>query len=133
MRDVLDSDIGAIGRKSARLRLLEPIGMATWKGASGARVRHVVYTLVGCPPVASATYLLVSRRSGGKAKVLAIGHTTTATPSVNLARIRRIGAALGANEVHLHPLDGSPRRLAALAFDLETAIHPERCARNRRH
>lgn len=78
-----------------------PLGMTVWPTASGRRVRHVIYSLVGCPPVRAATYLLVRQSTDGDRKVLAVRATRSPSPSVNLARIRHSGARWGANEVHL--------------------------------
>ena len=79
-----------------------PLGRTTWVSASRRRIAHTIYSLIGCPPVSSATYLLVHRAADGACRILAVRRTHSRFPSLNLARIRKAGARLGANEVHLH-------------------------------
>lgn len=78
-----------------------PIGVVDWATASGRQLRHVVYSLIGCPPMTAATYLLVRRSADGNCRVLTARATRSMFPRENLAHIRRAGARLGANEVHL--------------------------------
>jgi hypothetical protein len=93
-----------------------------WRGASGRRYLHTVYSLIECPPVPKATYLLVRRADDGGRQVLHIGSGASDAPTLNLARIRQRGATLGANEVHVHFLaeTGSQRRL--VTCDLRAAL-----------
>lgn len=106
------------GRTAKVLRWLAPIGRSTWCAASGRRTRHTIYSLIGCPPVASAVYLLIRRDAGGAPRVLAVRRTRSRFPSLNLARIRRAGARLGANEVHLHDAARTDDEQAAILADL---------------
>ena len=46
--------------------------------------------------------MLVARAYDGSQRILAVRRTRTGIPSLNLAAIRRTGARLGANEVHLY-------------------------------
>jgi len=92
-----------------------------WTGASGKRYVHTVYSLFDCPPVAIANYVLVKRSDGGQRAVLAIGHLSNESASLNLAEIRQRGAALGADEVHVHLLATSAQESQAVEFDLRTA------------
>jgi hypothetical protein len=80
---------------------LRHLGTETWQTASGQRLRHAVYSLIGCPAVVAATYILVRRTADGARRVVAVRRTRTDIPILNLARIRRAGARLGANEVHV--------------------------------
>ncbi|MFD0986008.1 hypothetical protein [Methyloligella solikamskensis] len=75
-----------------------------WRGASGQRYLHSVYSLIGCPALPQANYILVRRDEDGSRTPLAIGATTGDTSSLNLADLRHRGAQLGANEVHIHLL-----------------------------
>lgn len=81
--------------------VLRALGTRTWPTTSGRRLRHTVYSLIGCPGFQSATYLLVRRTADGNREVLAVRRTRSDVPSLNLARIRRAGARWGANEVHV--------------------------------
>lgn len=103
--------------------LLQPIGTTVWSTASGRRVSHVVYSLVGCPPVEAATYLLVRQSRDGTRQVLAVRTTRSPFPSVNLARIRRAGARRGATEVHLFRGAASDEARRDLVSDLCRAHH----------
>ena len=104
--------------------LSAPLGSKSWRGASGRSFSHTVYSLIGCPAFDSANFILVCRSADGRRDVLRIGRTETGVASLDLARIRREGAILGANEVHIYTGTLSDRARAIVAFDLATA-HPE--------
>ncbi|NJO24054.1 MAG: hypothetical protein HC868_15455 [Sphingomonadales bacterium] len=73
-----------------------------WGGASGRRYMHSVYSLLECPPLPKASYLLVRREQGGRRRVLHVGLGQSEAATLNLAGVRQRGAQLGANEVHVH-------------------------------
>src|SRR4029077_4646977 len=58
-----------------------------WRGASGKRYVHSVYSLIECPPLPRAMYLLVHRSKDGQREVLHIGCGQSDAPTLNLARI----------------------------------------------
>ena len=91
-----------------------------WTGATGRRYVHTVYSLVECPALASGNYILVHRDELGERKVLAIGSAPHDAASLNLADIRRRGADLGANEVHIHLLAGTSKASKLVEFDLRS-------------
>lgn len=91
-----------------------------WTGASGKRYVHTVYELVDCPALPAANYVLVRREPGARRKVLAIGRVDHSVPSLNLAEIRRRGAELGAQEVHVHLLAETAKLAKLVEFDLRT-------------
>jgi hypothetical protein len=96
-----------------------PARQHLWRGASGRAYVHSVYSLIDCPPLPKATFLLVRRAADGRRLVLhvGLGHSDTAT--LNLAQVRRRGARLGANEVHVCFLPPSSEEEHALvACDL---------------
>jgi hypothetical protein len=99
-----------------------PLGTTVWPTASGRSIRHVVYSLIGCPPVKAAIYLLVHQAADGSRKVLAVRATRSHFASVNLARIRRAGARWGANEVHLFRGAKSDEERNDLVSDLCRAL-----------
>jgi hypothetical protein len=99
-----------------------------WRGASGRRYLHSVYTLIGCPPLPRANYILV-RRQDGFLTPLAFGQTKDDAISLNLAHLRHQGAKLGANEVHIHLLAETPEERAQIEGDL-TEAHFQRIAAN---
>lgn len=90
-----------------------------WKGASGTRYVHTIYSLLDCPPLTAGNYILVRRGAAGTREVLAIGRFAAGAPSLNLADLRHRGALLGANEVHIHLLAESGRDSQRIEFDLK--------------
>lgn len=91
-----------------------------WVGASGQRYVHTVYSLIDCPAVPAANYLLVRRDASGVCHALSVGRVSEEAPSLNLARIRQLGASLGATEVHVHLLAGNARQGKLIEFDLKS-------------
>ncbi len=91
-----------------------------WTGASGRRYVHTIYSLLDCPALSSANFVLVRREVDGQRTVLAISRLGANSPSLNLADIRHRGAMLGANEVHVHLLAESGRDSQLVEFDLRT-------------
>lgn len=79
-----------------------PSRRQVWRGASGRGYAHSVYSLLECPPLPKATYVLVRREPSGRHRVLHIGLGQSEAPTLNLAGVRQLGARLGANEVHVH-------------------------------
>lgn len=94
-------------------------GYHYWRGGTGKRYLHSVYTLIGCPSLPRANYILVKRNADGTREPLAIGQTRDEAASLNLAHIRHHGAKLGANEVHIHLLADGYGQRARVEMDLE--------------
>lgn len=92
-----------------------------WRGASGRRYLHSVYSLVGCPALPQANFILVRRHENGTREALAFGSTKDDAMSLNLARLRHEGAKIGANEVHIHLLAETPRARKFVEADLTAA------------
>ena len=101
--------------------LSAPLALKAWRGASGRSFIYTVYSLIGCPAFEAGNFILVRRGADGRRKPLGIGRTETPTASLNLARIRREGAGLGANEVHVYAEAASEQARAAVAFDIAAA------------
>jgi hypothetical protein len=97
-------------------------GQHVWRGATGSRYTHSVYSLITCPPLPAASYILVRRDDGGRRTALRVGLGQSDAPTVNLAQVRQRGAQLGANEVHVHfgATDDDQRRL--VACDLRASL-----------
>ncbi len=89
-----------------------------WRGTSGERYLHSVYTLLDCPALPKATYIMVRRDRNGSRRPLHIGQTVEDTHSLNLAHLRHLGAQLGANEVHIHLLAETAEKRVAVEADL---------------
>ena len=98
-----------------------------WRGRSGQRYLHTVYSLVGCPALPQANYILVRRDADGTREALAFGRTKDDAMSVNLAHLRHEGAKLGANEVHIHLLADTESERDQVETDL-THAHSRRLA-----
>lgn len=89
-----------------------------WRGVSGKRYIHTVYSLIECPMLHRGTYVLVRRDAAGRRFALRVGATEHEAPSLNLADIRRRGAQLGADEVHVHLLADTPEARRGIERDL---------------
>jgi hypothetical protein len=98
-----------------------------WRGASGRRYLHSVYTLIGSPALPRANYILVRRYHNGTRVALAFGQTKDDAVTLNLAHLRHEGAKIGANEVHIHLLAETAEDRAEVEADL-TAAHMRRVA-----
>lgn len=92
-----------------------------WRGASGRRYLHSVYSLVGCPALPQANFILVRRHDDGRREALAFGNTKDDAMSLNLAHLRHEGAKIGANEVHIHLLADTDRARRFVEADLTAA------------
>jgi hypothetical protein len=96
-----------------------------WRGASGRRYLHSVYSLIGCPALPRANYILVHRYDDGHRVALSFGQTKDDAATLNLAHLRHEGAKIGANEVHIHLLAENCDARASVEADL-TAAHTRR-------
>jgi len=92
-----------------------------WGGESGQQYVHSVFSLIGCPELPPANYILARRSSDGGLTVLRIARTEHEAQSLNLAEIRHRGAKLGANEVHVHFLADTRRERQLIEADLRAA------------
>ena len=106
------------GPRWGSVALFDPLRAEDWHGQSGDCYTHTVYSLIGCPAMVAANYILVDHDANGVQRVLSIGRTRSGTPSLNLARIRKRGAILGANEVHLLRSGETDVARAAIKRDL---------------
>ena len=108
-------------RTGGALRWQSPFDSAItfWLGTSGHPYVHSVYSLTGCPEIPPASVILARRQSRSPV-ALKVMHVEHDAPSLNLADIRRQGAALGANEVHLHFASGDAVARKTASFDLAT-------------
>lgn len=96
-----------------------------WSGASSRRYVHTVYDLLDCPEMPQGNYMLVKRDDQGRRSVLALGHLNHQSASLNLAELRRRGARLGANEVHVHLLANSAQERRLVELDLRAGQRAE--------
>jgi hypothetical protein len=92
-----------------------------WRGASGKPYLHLVYSLIGCPAVPRANYVLVRRDDDGSRVALAFGQTKDDAVSLNRAHLRHEGAKRGVNEVHIHLLADTPEARDVVEEDLRLA------------
>lgn len=93
-----------------------------WSGASGEAYVHTVYALIDCPAIPASNYILVRRDTNGACHALAVGRVAEDAPSLNLARVRQLAANLGANEVHVHLIAGTPKQSKLVEFDLKSSL-----------
>jgi hypothetical protein len=99
-----------------------------WTGASGRRYVHTIYSLTECPALPAGNYILAHRDAMGRRSVLAVGRVESEAASLNLAHLRQSGALLGANEVHVHLLAGSPKQSRLVELDLKSGQPDPECA-----
>lgn len=102
----------ALGSSEAHQRFL------FWHGASGRRYVHTVYSLLECPVLPAANFVLVRNGDHGQRQALRFGRLMHGAPSLNLAEIRRLGAELQADEVHVHLLANGEKDAQLIEFDL---------------
>jgi len=98
-----------------------PARLHFWRGASTKRYVHTVYSLIECPPLPRAVFLLVRRSKDGRRHALHIDYGHSDAPTLNLAQVRQRGAQLGANEVHVHFLAATEEQRRIVVFDLRAA------------
>ena len=67
-------------------------GFHYWQGLTGERYLHSVYSLLECPELPKANYIMVRKLENGEAIPLYIGQTIGDTTSLNLAHIRQKAA-----------------------------------------
>jgi hypothetical protein len=96
-----------------------------WRGASGRGYTHSVYSLIECPPLPKATFILVRCDADGWRAPLHVGLASEGSATLNLARIRHRGAQLGANEVHVYFHGRSDGARSLAAYDLRAALFGE--------
>lgn len=89
-----------------------------WRGTSGHAYVHTAYALFSCPPMPRASVLFVRRAANGERRALATICVEDASPTLNLARVRHLGARLRANEIHLHFSGASRSARSSAAADL---------------
>ena len=97
-----------------------------WQGASGERYVHHVYSLIGCPQLPPANFLLFNIGSDGRRRALYAGRTTNDSGSLNLAEVRYRGANMGATEVHVHLLATDESHRAFIESDMRQALIGQR-------
>jgi len=89
-----------------------------WRGASGTRYLHTVFSLVDCPLMQKVNYILVHCGPDGVRRPLDIGQTFSDADSLNLALLRHKAARLGANEIHIHFMADTVTERRAAELDL---------------
>lgn len=95
---------------------------AFWQLGDGSRIATIVYALRDCPPLSGAAYILASRSNEGDVVRLAVGRSLSVHPTLNLARIRYLGANVGATEVHVARCGRGGVALSRLADDMAAAV-----------
>lgn len=101
-----------------------------WRGASGKRYLHTIYSLLDCPILPKANYIMVCYNEDGNRTPLRIGKTVEEANSLNLAYLRKRGAQLGANEIHVHLLSDNPHDRMITEMDLRAGLFSHLGAEN---
>ena len=98
-----------------------PHDFTFWRGATGSRYVHTVYTLLECPELPDANVMLVRRHASGRAEVMHIGSLEHGVGCSNLAEVRLTAAKLGATELHVHFLAADSHERSVILRDLSGA------------
>jgi hypothetical protein len=93
-----------------------------WRGASGRDYAHLVYSLIECPPLPMAGYVLARRDAKGRLRPLHVGLGQSDAPTLNLAEVRQRAAQAGANEVHVHAGVASEAERRLMVCDLRAGL-----------
>ena len=96
-----------------------------WRGASGRRYLHNVYSLVACSAMPKANYILVYCDEVGQRTPLRIGRTVDEAGTLNLAHLRQRAAQLGANEIHVYLLAETAEDRKLAETDLRVGLFAE--------
>jgi hypothetical protein len=124
--DVMATRVVTLGRPQAApepgLPRRRPAPHQVWRGASGRDYVHYVYSLIECPPLPTAGYVLVRRDEHGRCRPLRVGIGQSGAPTLNLAQVRQRGAQAGANEVHVHSGATSEAERRLVACDLRAGL-----------
>lgn len=96
-----------------------------WRGASGRQYTHNVYSLIECPPLPQAIFILVRSGAAGERVPLHVGMARDSSATLNLAQIRHKGAQLGANEVHVYFNARTEGTRSLAVYDLRAALFGE--------
>lgn len=110
------------GRIEAEIIDRQPFSYRTWFGLSGREYRHAVFSLIGCPPLSEANFVLARQTETGDIEVLHVDRVDDSASSVNLAYVRRLGATLGASEVHVYDKGGSSADRARIELDIRSSL-----------
>ncbi len=89
-----------------------------WRGATGTRYVHTIYSLLECPELPNANLVLARRHASGRVEIARVCRVEHDAMSLNLAEVRRLAAQLGANEVHVHLLARNKSERAAIEHDI---------------
>jgi hypothetical protein len=108
----------AVGRRPEQA----PARRHIWRGASGRAYAHEVYSLIECPALPKASYVLVRGDGSGRHQALHVGVAGSEAPTLNLAAVRQKGAQAGANEVHVYLSSATEAELRLVACDLRAGL-----------
>ena len=95
-----------------------PVRFQFWRGATTKRYIHNVFPLLACPELPSCNYVLVRLNADGSRTPLRVGRACDQAGSLNRARVRRLAAQLGANEVHVHLIGETEQEQKMVEMDL---------------
>ena len=93
-----------------------------WRGASGRRYLHTIYSLLDCPILPKANYILVRINNDGSRTAVRVGRTVEDACSLNLAYLRQKAAQLGASEIHIHLLPENCKERFIAEMDLRAGL-----------
>lgn len=89
-----------------------------WMGGSGRTYTCRVHSLRGCPVFPRAIAILVRRDPDDNRRIIAVLSCEHISSSLNRAEVRRLGASIGANEIHLVASRTTRSTRTAICHDL---------------
>ena len=93
-----------------------------WRGASGKRYIHSIYSPQDCPPLPGAIYLTVRKTSDNKRRVVEIGRFEDSWDYVSQLGARKHDGFSHIDEIHVHLLASSEDNAREVVKDLKAGI-----------
>jgi len=93
-----------------------------WRGASGKRYIHSIYSPQDCPPLPGAIYLTVRKTANNKRRVVEIGRFEDSWDHVAKLGLQTNDEFNCIDEIHVHLLAKSEDNAQEVAMDLEAGI-----------
>ena len=101
-----------------------------WRGKSGTRYIHSIYSPDNCPPLPGAIFVMVQKLANGKRVALDVGRFSENWDYVEGSLTERCGSLTRIDEIHVHLLAPSDDGAEGIVRDLVNAIGPRSIVRS---
>jgi len=101
-----------------------------WRGKSGTRYIHSIYSPGNCPPLPGAIFVMVQKLANGKRVALDVGRFSEDWDYVEGSLDERCGGLTRIDEIHVHLLAPSDDGAEGIVRDLVSAIGPRAIVRS---